>query len=400
MKRILFLGLVLALAAAAATAAHGGRDAAIGGTLYRVSLEAQASITVVGSAPAIPTEPYNGSRLTASWSIKTAPVQMWIAKVDGATVVTKASGSDSRGSTGTVHADDTFTWYRHDAPQTPLSGTSSCDANVQNNVTAKITAESTTGGVGIDVDFVGAFRTTGGAVVTCDNNPAEGKGDGEPTPRNTVFLLNVDPEGDQQIKGVASIQRFQIGERSIGPILTDASHVTDAPNCTNLSLTTCDVTFKLTGSLTMEKVCGGSVSVAGIGSCNGKNPTPPTKNPPPKGGGNGGGGAGANTPPVITGLKVTPHSVAASSGHAVISYHDSEPGTTTLIEVTHGSVAGHPIPVAIVKHVDSTASVTVPLPTSLAGGAYAPGAYAVVAMPVNAKGIKGKNVTATFVIAP
>jgi hypothetical protein len=88
MKRILLFGLVLALAAAAATTARGGRDATINGTLYKISLEAQASITVVGSAPAIPTEPYNGSRLTASWSIKTEPVQIWIAKVEGATLVT------------------------------------------------------------------------------------------------------------------------------------------------------------------------------------------------------------------------------------------------------------------------------------------------------------------------
>ena len=401
MKRILLFGLVLALAAAAAATARGGRDATISGTLYTISLDAHASITVVGSAPAIPTEPDNASHLTASWSIKTEPVQIWIAKVEGTTLVTKASAPDNRGSTGSVHADDTFTWYRHDAPQTPLSGSSSCDANVQNNVTAKFTAESTAGGIGMDVDLSGAFRTTGGAVVTCDNNPAEGKGDGEPTPRNTVFLLNVGPDGDQQIKGVASIQPFQIGQRSIGPILTDASQVTDAPNCANLSLTSCDVTFKLTGSLTMEKVCGGSVSVAGIGSCSGKSPTPPTKNPPPKGSGNGGGGgAGGSKPPAITNLKVNPHSVSAASGSAVISYHDSEPGTTTLIEVTHGSVAGHAIPVGFVRHVDSTASVSVPLPKSLTGNAYAPGSYSVVVMPVNAKGIKGATVTAGFVITP
>ena len=103
---------------------------------------------------------------------------------------------------------------------------------------------------------------------------------------------------------------------------------------------------------------------------------------------------------MITGLKVVPHSVSAASGHAVITYHDSEPGTTTLIEVTHGSVAGHPIPVAIVKHVDSTASVSVPLPKSLSGGTYAPGDYGVVVMPVSSHGIKGATVTAAFVIAP
>ena len=203
----------------------------------------------------------------------------------------------------------------------------------------------------------------------CNNDPAEGKGAGEPTPANTSFLLNVDPDGEQQIKGVATLQRFQIGQRSIGPILTDASHVTDAPNCANLSLTSCDVTFKLTGSLTMEKVCGGSVSIAGIGACSGSSGSSKKGGgQPPAGNGNGGGGGAANKPPVITGLKVVPHSVSAASGHAVITYHDSEPGTTTLIEVTHGSVAGHPIPVAIVKHVDSTASVSVPLPRSLSGG--------------------------------
>jgi hypothetical protein len=102
---------------------------------------------------------------------------------------------------------------------------------------------------------------------------------------------------------------------------------------------------------------------------------------------------------VITNLKVTPHSVSAS-GHAVITYHESEPGTTTVIEVTHGSVAGHPLPVAVVKHVDSTASVSVALPKSFSGGAYAPGDYSVVAMPVSSKGVKGANATATFVITP
>lgn len=401
MRRTLLLGIVVALAAAAATAAQGRGNASIGGTLYKVSLDAQASITVVGSVPGIQTEPFNGSRLTASWSIKTQPAQIWIAKVDGPVrITTKASASDNRGGTGHIHADDTFTWYRHDAPTNPLSGSSSCDASVQNSVTAKFTAETTNGGVGIDVDLVGAFRTTGGAVVPCDNNPAEGKGSGQPTPANTSFLLDVSPDGDQQIKGVASLQRFQVGQRSIGPILTDASQISDAPNCTNLSLTQCDVTFKLTGSLTLEKVCGGSVSVAGIGSCSGKNPQPPTKNPPPKGNNNGGGGGAANKAPVITNLKVTPHSVSASHGSATITYHDNEPGTTTLLEVTHGAVAGVAVPVAIVRHVDATASVSVPLPKSFAGKAFAPGAYSVVAMPINTKGMKGANVTAGFVITP
>ena len=150
----------------------------------------------------------------------------------------------------------------------------------------------------------------------------------------------------------------------------------------------------------MEKVCGGSVSVAGIGSCSGKNPQPPTKNPPPKGGSGSGGGATGDKPPVITNLKVTPHSISASHASATITYHDNEPGTTTLLEVTHGSVAGHRFPSR------SCGTSTRPRPSPsrfprvFAGNAFAPGAYSVVAMPINTKGMKGANVTAGFVITP
>ena len=403
MKRALLALALAALAAAPAAAAStdGAGATVTGGSLYKVSLEADATLDATGSAPAFPTLPFNASTLKATWSIKTEPTNIWLANFNGPvgeSLVTKASASDNRGGTGTVHADEAFTWYQHNAPQTPLSGSSSCDAKVQNELAVTFKADSTKGGVGIEVDFGGGVRTTGGAVVPCDNSPAERGVDGQPDTKDSVFDLMLDPEAKTEpyLQMVATLQRFQIGMKSIGPILTNASRVTDAPSCKNLDLTECDVTFTLSGSLKLEKVCGGSVTIAGVGECTGGGGTGTSKKPPKSGGPK---SPPSAKPPVITGLKVTPHSIHAR-GSAVITYHDNEPGTTTVLEVTHGTVAGVPLPVAVVKHVDATASVSVPLPASPSGKPFDAGTYQIVAMPFNSKTGKGKTVTATFVIAP
>lgn len=388
------------LAAVLSTSASAGTKAAVGGTLYEVTFHGKGTVTAIGSAPASAQIGFNSSTLTANWTYTAQPVKMWLANVKGTikeSIVTKASAPLT--GDGTATADEDFTWYKHEAPQTPLLGHSHCTAPVNVDASAKYEAEASNSGIGFTVDLAGRFHTGQGAILPCDTQSGE-RGDTQPVPKDSAFQFAWNPEEAQQtatppynqrMELVDSLQRFQIGLPSIDLVLKDASQVTNSQNCINLDLTTCNVTFHLTDvELTMRRICSGPLGTEAQTSCGGQGGgTQPTKQPPA--------GQG-HIPPKLTNLKVTPASFPLSATNVRVSYHDDQPGTTTMLQLV-GTLYGHEIPLEVFTHLDSTASVSIPLPRNQAAKVLLkPGTFRLEATPTNPKSGRGATATATFVI--
>ncbi len=399
MRHVLALALLAAaVAVGISTSASAGTKAAIGGTLYEVTFHGKATVTAIGSHPASSQVGFNSSTLTANWTYTAEPVKMWLANYKGTikeSIVTKAS-APLRGD-GTANADEDFTWYKHDDPKTPQLGSSHCTAPVKVAASAAYEAEATNGGIGFTVDLAGFFHTGEGGVLPCDTKTGE-RGEGQPVPEYSVFQFGWNPKQPQQtatppynqrMELVDDLQRFQVGMPSIDLVLKDASQVTNSENCINLDLTTCNVTFHLTDvELTMRRICSGPLGTESQTSCGGMGGGNPPKKQPPTG----------HTPPKLTNLKVTPASFPLSDTNVTVSYHDDQPGTTTMLKLV-GTLYGHQIPLEVFTHVDSTANVSIRLPRIQAAAALLkPGTFHLEATPTNPKSGRGATVTAAFVI--
>ncbi len=386
------------LAAVLSTSASAGTKAAVGGTLYEVTFHGKASVTAVGSAPA-PEVGLNSSTLTGNWTYTAQPVKMWLANVHGTikeSIVTKASAPLS--GDGTANADEDFTWYKREAPGTPQLGRSQCTAPINVNASAAYEAEATNGGIDFTVDLAGRFVTGQGGELPCQT--LSGDRSLSPIPDYSAFQFNWNPKEPQQtgippynqkMELFDSLQRFQVGMPSIDLVLKDASRVTNSESCFNLKLATCNVTFHLTDvELTMRRICSGPLGTESQTSCGGQGGgSQPTKQPPA--------GQG-HTPPKLTKLKVTPASFPLSDTNVTVSYHDDQPGTTTLLKLV-GTLYGHEIPLEVFTHVDSTANVSIPLPRIQAAKVLLkPGKFRLEATPTNPKSGRGATVTAAFVI--
>ena len=383
------------LAAALCASASAGTKAAVGGTLYEVTFHGRAEVTAIGSHPASQDVGFNSSTLTANWTYTAAPVRLWLANVKGSikeAIVTKASASLT--GAGTASANEDFTWYSHDRPQTPQLGHSTCSAPVEVSAAAAYEAEATNSGIDFTVDLAGLFHTGQGGILPCENQSGE-RGEGQPNPAYSAFQFGWDPEQPQQVATppynqkmelIDTIQRFQVGLPSIDLVLQDASKVTNSENCVNLKLTTCNVTFNLRGvELNLRRICSGPIG----GSCGGQGAGSGQKTKPPTGQG--------HIPPKLTQLKVTPASFPLSDTNVTVSYRDDQPGTTTMLKLV-GTLYGHQIPIEVFTHVDA-ATNSFRLPRIQAAPALLkPGTFHLEATPTNPKSGRGTTATATFVI--
>ena len=388
------------LAAVLSTSASAGTRAGADGVLYEVTFSGKGAVEAIGSSPAGAWIKNNHSELTANWTFTAEPVRMALANVKGsitAKIVTTATAPLSGG--GTVSANEQFTWYDHKAPQTPLLGTSTCNAKVVDSVSAVYTAEATNGGIDFTVDLAGAFRTDGGVQVPCQSEGERGQGqpvDGD----YSIFDFAWDPQQppqtttapyNQQMQLFDQLQRFQVGMPSIDLVLTDRSQVNNAENCLNLDLTACNVNFHLTKlELNLKKICSGPLGADGQVSCGGQGGGSQPKKPPVTSGG--------HTPPKLTKFKVTPASFPLSDTNVTLSYHDDQPGSTTMLKLV-GTLYGHEVPLEVFTHVDTTANVSMRLPRIQAVPALLrPGTFHLEATPTNPKSGRGATATATFVI--
>ncbi len=405
MRRTPAFALAAALAVLVVASALASPVATHKAWLYKVTLDGKGTATIDGQASdADVAHSLNRSHQTASWTFRSAPTRIWLVANDTLKAEqTEASASVDPSGTSTINADESFTYFDHTAPQTPLQGSSTCHGSVRNEVTAKYTANATKGGTTLDVDLAGAFTTSGHGGLACDNSPAKRAVDGQPT-GPSVWGFSWDPEqpetdANQRMQLGATIHPFQLGLRSISPILTDYSLVKNAAICTAIVLTSsCDVTFKLSGELELTRVCATTVAGGASPSCGGstgKSTPPPTKTTPPPGG-----GSTTHAPPTITALQVTPSSSSLSQT-AHITYHVDQDGTKTLFQVTKPMKVPAlnktiQIPVEAFQHTNSARVVSFALPKSFAGHALAPGHYTLAATPLSSTTGNGKQVTTTF----
>jgi hypothetical protein len=398
-KRLALCALVVLCSAASGNAAPAQKlkDA----TLYRVELKGTATVTAIGNTDGSNyVTRYNQSTLTASWTFEPKPTKLWLANVDTGTYETKAKAPDLEDNTGAISAQESFTWFdKNDKSLTPHKGDSDCHGQVKNQIQVLYTAEATKGGVNLDADLTGIFRTNDGAQVDCVNNPPKG-GDvvGQFTP-NSAFAFTWDPTQEQGARASSAdpanqrmqlfdtLQRFQIGTRSPGTILKDGSQVTDALNCSNLFLESCSVQFKLNGELTLTRICSGVLGSDGGLTCKGKSGGSGTT--PGKGKGGGGKPGG---PPKLTNLEV--------GGGKIMYTVDQVPSKTQLEVVGKLTVAGHtlgPLPVWAETRTNTSKSMSVPFHPTFAGKPLPAGTYTLKALPFTASA-PGRSVSTTFVV--